>query len=237
MNAEGDKVVASARSSTSPVDLVIRIGLLTLLAFWSLKIIGPFLTVALWSAIVTVGLYPLFSWLAKRLSSRRLAAMVITVLCLMIVIGPVTWLGLGLVGAAEFVAGQFDSKIFSIPLPSESVNDTKATLLEIAPSLRPLGGKLLEIAGTVVFQLLEFVASIVIAGFVYAPGPQLVDSLRAVLPRRRRRQATGDPALRQQGLGFDHLLSGTGRQSAALPGGYSRPRGSLRLTGPASGAS
>src|SRR5262249_31275059 len=55
----------------------------------------------------------------------------------------------------------------------------KAILLEIAPRLKPLGGKLLEIAQSVVFGLLEFVASIVIAGFLYAPGPQLVDTLRA----------------------------------------------------------
>jgi predicted PurR-regulated permease PerM len=201
MNAEHDTVIASARSSSSPVDLIVRIGLLALLAFWSLKIIGPFLTVALWSAILTVGLYPLFSWLAKGLGTQRLAAVVITVLCLMIVIGPVTWLGLGLIGAAEFLASEVDSKLFSIPLPSESVKgwpiigeqayqlwtlaatDTKAILLQIAPSLRPLGGKLLEIAGTVVFGLLEFMASILIAGFLYAPGPQLVDSLREPLRR------------------------------------------------------
>jgi predicted PurR-regulated permease PerM len=201
MNAERDTVIDSARSRSSPVDLVVRIGLLALLAFWSLKIIGPFLTVALWSAILTVGLYPVFSWLAKRLGSQRLAATVITVLCLMVVIGPVTWLGMGLIGAAEFVAGEFDSKLFSIALPSESVKswpiigeqayqlwsraatDTKGILLEIAPSLKPLGGKLLEIAGTVVFGLLEFVASILIAGFLYVPGPHLVDSLRALLRR------------------------------------------------------
>jgi predicted PurR-regulated permease PerM len=201
MNAEHDTDIASARSRSSPVDLVVRIGLLALLAFWSLKIIGPFLTVALWSAILTVGLYPVFSWLAKRLGSQRLAATVITVLCLMVVIGPVTWLGMGLIGAAEFVAGEFDSKLFSIALPSESVKswpiigeqayqlwsraatDTKGILLEIAPSLKPLGGKLLEIAGTVVFGLLEFVASILIAGFLYVPGPHLVDSLRALLRR------------------------------------------------------
>ena len=201
MNAEHDTAIATARSHSSPVDLVVRIGLLALLAFWSLKIVGPFLTVALWSAILTVGLYPVFSWLANRLGSQRVAAAAITVLCLMIVIGPVTWLGLGLIGAAEFVANDFDSKLFSIPLPSESVTgwpiigeqayqlwtraaiDTKAVLLEIAPSLRPLGSKLLEIAGTVVFGLLEFVASILIAGFLYVPGPQLVDSMRALLRR------------------------------------------------------
>jgi predicted PurR-regulated permease PerM len=90
MDAESDAGTGSAWSSSSPVDLVIRFGLLALLAFWTLKIIGPFLTVALWSAILTVGLYPVFGWLAKRLGSGSLAAAVITVLCLMIVIGPVT---------------------------------------------------------------------------------------------------------------------------------------------------
>ena len=97
--------------------------------------------------------------------------------------------------------GELDSKLLSIPLPAETVKDwpligeqvyqlwtrvatdTKAILLEVAPRLKPLGGQLLEIAQSVVFGLLEFVASIVIAGFLYSPGPQLADSLRAFLRR------------------------------------------------------
>ena len=83
------------------VDVAIKIGLLGLLVYWSLKVIGPFLTVALWSAILTVALYPLFDWLARRLRSRRLAATVITLLCLMIVVGPAAWLGLKLIDEVE----------------------------------------------------------------------------------------------------------------------------------------
>jgi predicted PurR-regulated permease PerM len=83
-----------------------------------LKVIGPFLTIALWSAILTVALYPLFVWLAVRLGSRRLAATLITLLCLVIVIGPVTWLGFGLIGSVDFIIRGFDSKIFSIPSPA-----------------------------------------------------------------------------------------------------------------------
>jgi predicted PurR-regulated permease PerM len=166
-----------------------------------LKVIGPFLTVALWSVILTVALYPLFDWLARRLRSRRLAATVITLLCLMIVVGPVAWLGLSLIDEVELVVGQLDSKLLSIPLPAETVKDwpligdqvyqlwtrvatdTKAILLEVAPKLKPLGGQLLEIAQSLVFGLLEFVASIVVAAFLYSPGPQLADSLRAFLRR------------------------------------------------------
>ena len=163
--------------------------------------VGPFLTVALWSAILTVALYPLFDWLARYLGNRGLAATLITLLCLMIVVGPVTWLGFGMIGGVEFVVARLDSNVFSIPLPPQSVKDwpvigeqlhrlwtlaatdMKAILLEVVPRLKPLGSKLLEIAGGVVFGLLEFVAAIFIAGFLYSPGPRLVDSLRALLRR------------------------------------------------------
>jgi predicted PurR-regulated permease PerM len=199
MTAEKDKVSAPAPFGSSTIDIAVRIGLLGLLAYLSLKVVGPFLTVALWSAILTVALYPLFEWLARHLGNRRLAATLITLLCLMIVVGPVTWLGFGMIGGVKFVVTRLDSNVFSIPLPAESVKacdrramyqlwtlavtDTKAILLEVVPRLKPLGSKLLEIAGGVVFGLLEFVAAIFIAGFLYSPGPRLVDSLGALLRR------------------------------------------------------
>jgi predicted PurR-regulated permease PerM len=105
------------------VDVAIKIGLLGLLVYWSLKVIGPFLTVALWSIILTVALYPLFDLLARRLRSRRVAATVITLLCLMIVVGPVAWLGLKLIDEVELAVGELDSKVLSIPLPAETVKD------------------------------------------------------------------------------------------------------------------
>src|SRR5215475_1509238 len=121
MTAEKDQLPASAPSDSSTVDVAIKIGLLGLLVYWSLKVIGPFLTVALWSAILTVALYPLFDWLARRLRSRRLAATLITLLCLAVVVGPVTWLGFGLIGGVELMAREFDSRDLSIPLPAETV--------------------------------------------------------------------------------------------------------------------
>jgi predicted PurR-regulated permease PerM len=198
---QSDKTLASGLIGSLSVDAAIRIGLLGLLLYWSLKVIGPFLTIALWSAIITVALYPLFHWLATRLGSRRLAATLITLLCLVIVIGPVTWLGFGLIGSVDFVMRGFDSKIFSIPSPAQSVKDwpligeqvfrlwtlaatdLKTILLEVLPRLKPLGSKLLEVSGTVVVGLLEFVAAIIISGFLYSPGPHLVDSLGAFLRR------------------------------------------------------
>ena len=194
---------ASTPASLRPsnIDIAIRIGLLALIGYLSWKVIGPFLTVALWSAIVTVALYPLFDWLARWLGNRRLAATLITLLCLTIVVGPLTWLGFVLINDVGYLVRALDAGLLSIPLPAESVknwpligerahqlwslaaNNTKALLLELAPNLKPVGGKLLEITQSVVVGLLEFVASIVIAGFLYTPAPRLVDSIRVFLRR------------------------------------------------------
>jgi predicted PurR-regulated permease PerM len=187
--------------SLAVYDAAVRIGLFALLAYWSLTVIGPFLTVALWSAVLTVALYPLFDWLARRFGSRRLAAILVTLMCLLMVIGPVTWLGFGFADTAEGWVRQFDADEVVLPLPPDSIRswplvgedlhrvwtdaatDAKAVLREVVPRLKPLGGRLLQMSGTLVFGLLEFVTAIVIAGFLYAPGPRLVSALGALLRR------------------------------------------------------
>ena len=66
MTTQRDETFASPLIRSLTIDAAIRIGLLGLFLYWSLKVMGPFLTVGLWSAILTVALYPLFDWLAVR---------------------------------------------------------------------------------------------------------------------------------------------------------------------------
>ena len=61
----GDKSPPKPPLSTPNVDLTIRLVLLGLLAYWSLRILAPFATILLWSAILAVALYPFFDWLAR----------------------------------------------------------------------------------------------------------------------------------------------------------------------------
>src|SRR5437879_168670 len=84
---------------TAPiVDLAIRVGALGLLLYLALVLIWPFITVVIWSVVIAVALDPAYErlahWLGRR---RRLAAALITVVSLLVVIGPVTWLALGLI--------------------------------------------------------------------------------------------------------------------------------------------
>jgi predicted PurR-regulated permease PerM len=183
------------------IDIAIRIGLLVLLAYWSLKVIGPFVTILLWSGILTVALYPVFNWLARVIGSKTLAAATITMLSLMIVLGPVTWLGFAMIGGIELLVKGIDTGQLAIPMPPEAVrswpligekifqlwsqaaSNTEALLLQSAPYLKDIGATLLNISQGVAVGLLEFVGSIVIAGFLYIPGPRVLDFIRILLRR------------------------------------------------------
>ena len=201
MTARKGESSSPATLGVTTTDLAIRLGLLGLVGYWSFKVIAPFLTIVLWSAILVVALYPLFDWLARQLGNRSLAAALITLLCLLIVVGPVTWLGLGLIGGVGSLVRELDAGLLSIPPPPQTLKDwpligehvhrlwtlaatnMKAVLVEVAPHLRPIGAKLLGIAEGVGLGLLEFIASILVAGFLFSPGPRLLDALRALLHR------------------------------------------------------
>ena len=200
MTPDGNPDPTRATLSAATIDLVIQLGFLGLLAYWSFRVIAPFLTIGLWSAILTVALYPLFDWLARWLGRRQAAALV-TLLCLMIVVGPLTWVGFGMMGGIGWLVTGLDTGQLAFPLPPESVKgwpfvgerlhqlwtlaatNIKAALAEVAPMLKPVGGKLIEIAQSALSGLLELLVSIVIAGCLFTRGPQFVEALSAFLGR------------------------------------------------------
>jgi predicted PurR-regulated permease PerM len=197
MHTEDDGQTGRAALGVEAIDIAIRIGLLALLAYWSWKIIAPFLTILMWSGILAVALYPLFDWLQKRLGRPKVAATLITLFCLLVGVAPVVWLGFGLLNGAEFLSKNLDGGI-SIPLPSESikewplvgeqiyrfwaraVTDVRAQLAELAPLLKPIASWLLQVASNVLVGLIEFLLSIIVAGFLFCPGPKLVAALARV---------------------------------------------------------
>lgn len=178
-------------------ELAIRLGALGLLLYWSLVLIRPFISMAIWSVVLTVALYPIFEWMTARLGGRgRLAAFLLTILSLLIVIGPATWLAFDLIDSVRVISERLDPSALSFPPPPNSVKawplignqvyefwdlastNFSAALAEIAPQLRPLGSGLLYIAADAGVGTLKFLASIVIAGFLFLPAPYLVDLVR-----------------------------------------------------------
>jgi len=188
------------RLSTTTIDLAIRLGLLGLLSYWSFRVIAPFVTIALWSALLAVALYPLFNGLTRYFPAR-LAAALVSLMCLTIVIGPMTWLGFGMVTGITYLATEFNTGEPIVPFPPEhlktwpiigerlhevwtlAANNMKVALAEVLPILKPVAGKLLGIAQSAFLGLLELLASIVIAGFLFPRGPHMVDALSSILNR------------------------------------------------------
>jgi len=193
--------------SAEAVDIAIRVGLLALLAYWSWAIIAPFITILVWSAILAVALYPLFDWLKKRLNRPRLAAVLVTLLCVFVVLAPLVWLGFGLLNGVEFAANKLEAGI-TVPLPPDSVKewpligeqayrlwtravtDISAQLAQLAPAFKPVALWLLELASNVLVGLLKFLLSIIVAGFLFCPGPKLVKALAQVMDHILRPRGT-----------------------------------------------
>ena len=184
------------------IQLAIRLGLLFFLVYWSFILVQPFIPILAWSMVLAVALYPVYHWLAELLSGRpKLAAIIVTIISLAIVIGPATWLGLGLIESLRGFADQLHGGTLAIPSPPDNVKnwpiigsqvfslwDHAATnlgmaLREVAPHLKPLAGPVLAFAGSAGVGTLKFMASIVLAGFLFPYGPRLVEATRRIQDR------------------------------------------------------
>jgi predicted PurR-regulated permease PerM len=229
-------------------DLIIRFCVLAILVYLSLVLVRPFITIVIWSAVLTVAVYPAFDWLALRLGNRRrLSAFFITIFSLLIVIGPAAWLALDLIESLRSLSERLDPSLFSLPPPPEAVKDwpligdhvyqfwqlastnTKAVLANIAPHLKPLGSTLLRIAADGGTSILQFLISIIVAGFLFCPGPSIVKSVKLFSRRLARDRAEGFVdlagatirAVSQGVVGvsvLQALLAGLGLTVAGIPG-------------------
>jgi predicted PurR-regulated permease PerM len=196
------KTLRQLLSGEDVIQLAIRLGLLALLFIWTYVLIRPFVPILAWSAVLAVAFYPVFSWLTKFLGGRpKTAAAILTVINLGIVIGPATWLGLSAVDGLQEFAGNLSAGDLAVPSPPEGVknwpligpqlyelwtqasSNLRAVLREVAPHLKPLAGTMLALAGNVGFGTLKFLLSVIVAGFLFPNGSQLVAAGRGFLSR------------------------------------------------------
>jgi predicted PurR-regulated permease PerM len=183
--------------TTTLIDLAIKVTVLAILIYFSLVLLSPFITIVIWSAVLAVALYPAYEWLSQKLGNRRrLAAFLITIISLLVVIGPATWLALGLIESIRSLADRLDLSQIALPAPPSSVKNLpfigeqiyqwwtqaatnlQTTLAQFAPQLKPLGGSLLRIAANAGTGVLQFLVSIIVAGFLFCPAPSIVRRIK-----------------------------------------------------------
>jgi predicted PurR-regulated permease PerM len=153
-----------------------------------------------WSAIITVALYPIFYWLSNKLHGYRiLAAFTLTFLALLVMLGPATWLGLSLAESVRTLVARLSEGAIALPPPPEGIKawplignkayetwdlastNLRALLTQAVPYLKPVGGTLLGVAGNFGVNLLKFVVAIIVSGFLFIPGPALVEAIKNIL--------------------------------------------------------
>ena len=189
--SDGDQVTAPF------IEIAIRLAVLALLLYWSFVLVQPFISIFIWSAVLAVALFPIFEWISFRLGGRhRLAAVLTTVLSLLVIIGPATWLAMGLVDSVRMISERLDPSILAIPSPPVSVKgwpligepiyqfwelastNLSAAFATIVPQLKPLGGRLLRIGADTGLGIVKFLIAVIVAGFLFSPAPALVAAVK-----------------------------------------------------------
>lgn len=202
MTEDQNQTIGRRRLNATLIELLIRLGVLGGLAYWSFILVRPFIPIVIWSAILAVALYPVFDWTAHRLGGRRrVAATLIAILGLLFVIGPVTWLGLGVVDGLRNLAVQIDTGALWVPPPPEALRNwpliggpvyefweqastnLRSALTEIIPQLKPLGEFALDATKSAGVGASKFLLSVIIAGFLFSPGPSLARAIKTAATR------------------------------------------------------
>ncbi|MCV0428770.1 MAG: AI-2E family transporter [Roseibium sp.] len=174
------------------IDIAIRLGVLGLFAYFSLQLVAPFFLFLLWAVVLTVALYPVYDWLASKLGGRKaLSATLVTLVCLAIVTGPVAVLVVSLVETLQTWYKAMAGGTFKLPTMPQKLADLPVVgsriaelwdlasrsleqfFVKVGPTLVPAGEKVLAMLASLSGSVLFFMVSIIVAGFLFVPGPAL----------------------------------------------------------------
>ena len=175
--------------SRNLLDVLIRAGLILLLALFCFRIFHPFLDLMLWSVILAITLYPLHQLLSGWLGGRpNSAATLIVILGLVILLVPVVVIGMSMADSVRDLVHAIQNRTLQIPLPPDSVQtwpvigqyiypfwtrvatDFMGVVHQMAPHLQGVAKTLAGQAAGAGMGLMQFLAAFVIAGVIMAYG-------------------------------------------------------------------
>ena len=230
------------------VEAAIRIGVLAALAVWCFEIARPFLVPFVWGVIIAVATYPAYRRLETRLGGHRLlAAVVFTIVMLVVIAIPSAMLGDSMASGAREAARAFQAGSLDIPPPPEGVKswplvgeslyafwqlaseNIMQAARELGPWIQSAGKWLLSAAAGAGLAALQFLLAIIIAGALLAHAEAGGRATRAIArrlsPERGLHYAeVAEQTVRSVALGIlgvallQGLLAGLGFLVAGVPG-------------------
>jgi len=172
---------------TRALEISIHVGLLILLSAACLLILRPFVPLLLWGVIIAIALYPSYRKLQVLVAGRStLAAVFCTLLLLAFLIGPVVLLTGSFVEGIHNLVARLREGTAIIPPPPPRVENwviiggplkdvwelasrnSSAALQTFAPQIRAVIPKLLFASAGIGLAVLQWVFSIIVAGFLLA---------------------------------------------------------------------
>ena len=173
------------------IEATVRVGLFLVLVAWCFWIARPFLVAVLWGLILAIAVHPGFCRLCDLMAGRRrTVAGLMTLLALLMLIGPLSLLTLALIDnigelAARLTAGAISvppppPRLAALPLVGEAAErlwslasvNFLAALEEVRPQLASLGRWLLRLVAGVSLGALNFMLAVVVAGLLLAHDEQ-----------------------------------------------------------------
>jgi predicted PurR-regulated permease PerM len=109
----------------NPIDVYIKILLLSLLLIWSFYIVKPSITLIVWSIILAVALHPLYEKLLKITKGKKKAlvtSVFILILVALIIIPTINLTG-SIIDSGRELYQSFDEGTLKIPPPAENVQE------------------------------------------------------------------------------------------------------------------
>jgi len=184
------------------IETVIALVLLTWIAWWCLKIMGPFLPLVIWGAIIAVAIYPLFQKLRDRFGGRgKLTLGLLLAVFLVVLIAPLWSFTDSTLATVSSIRGQLDAGTLHIPPPRESVADWPAVgdkvylawssasanlsefMAEHQQQIRDIAERGLKVLAGVGIGALQFLVSVIIALFLMHYAEPIEELMRRLAVR------------------------------------------------------
>ena len=190
------------RIASRLLDVLIRAGLIAVLAVLCYSVFAPFLTLMAWAVILAITIYPLQQSLARRIGGKQgFAATIVVVVGCVLIVAPTAVLMDSFGSSIHAFIGAVKDNTLEIPPPRDSVRewpivgkkvydiwskahtDLPSLVQSLQPKIGELARKALSIVASIGVGLLQFLASFIIAGIVMAYGDEGARGSRAIFER------------------------------------------------------
>ena len=190
------------RLATPLLDVLIRAGLILAMAVLCYRVFSPFLHLMIWALILAVTLYPLHQSLASKIGGKQgLAATLLVVVGVVLIVVPTAMLMSSLGDSLHRLVNDVQNNALQIPAPRPGVeawpvvgkkihdvwSKAHADLPALVQSMQPKIGELTKTAlgfvASIGGGLLQFIASLIIAGIIMAFGQSGSRGSQAIFER------------------------------------------------------